>query len=60
MDENNEKIFMAVTFSGKIWNIEAANFFEAVEDLKRSTELPVSDPNYLDPKDIFQLIDVPG
>lgn len=58
MEEN--RLFMAVTKDGRIWNIEASDFFEAVGKLKKNTELPTSDPKYVNPKDIFQLIDVPG
>ena len=58
MEEN--RLWMAVGFSGKRWNIEAKDFFTAVEVLKKSTELNPKEPEYLDPKDIFQLIDVPG
>lgn len=58
MEEN--KVWMAVGFSGKRWNIEARDFFSAAAVLKKSTELPANDPEYVDPADIFQLIDIPG
>ena len=55
-----KRLWMAVGFSGKRWNIEASGFFEAVEVLKNSTELKPNEPEYVDPADIFQLIDIPG
>ncbi len=55
-----KRLWMAVGFSGKRWNIEASGFFEAVEALKKSTELKPNEPEYVDPADIFQLIDIPG
>jgi len=55
-----KRLWMAVGFSGKRWNIEASGFFEAVEVLKKSTELKPNEPEYVDPADIFQLIDIPG
>ena len=58
MEEN--KVYMAVGFSGKRWNIEASNFFEAVDKLKKNTLLEEDDQQYVDPKDIFQVIDIPG
>lgn len=58
MEEN--KVWMAIGFSGKRWNIEATSFFNAVEVLKKSTELNPNDPEYVDPNDIFQVIDIPG
>jgi len=58
MEEN--KLWMAVGFSGKRWNIEAAGFFDAVAKLKKNTELNPKEPEYIDPADIFQIIDVPG
>lgn len=59
MEEKNI-VYMAVCFSGRRWNIEASNFFDAVEKLKKNTELDPTDPNYLDPADVFQVIDIPG
>ena len=58
MEEN--KVWMAVGFSGKRWNIEAFDFFDAVDKLKKNTELETNDPEYVDPDDIFQIIDIPG
>ena len=58
MEEN--KVWMAVGFSGKRWNIEATDFFDAVDKLKRSAGLKPNDPEYVDPADIFQVIDIPG
>lgn len=58
MEEN--KVWMAVGFSGKRWNIEARDFFDAVEKLKKNTKLNKNDPEYIDPDDIFQVIDIPG
>lgn len=55
-----EKVWMAVFYSGKRANIEAVSFFDACEKLKKSAELPENDPGYVDPKDIFQIIDIPG
>ena len=54
------KVWMAVGFSGKRWNIEARNFFDAVEKLKKNSKLGKNDPEYVDPADIFQVIDIPG
>ena len=58
MEEN--KVWMAVGFSGRRWNIEAHDFFGAVEALKKNTKLGKNDPEYVDPTDIFQIIDIPG
>ena len=58
MEEN--MVWMAVGFSGKRWNIKAENFFDAVDKLKENSKLDPSDPNYVDPTDIFQVIDIPG
>ena len=58
MEEN--KVWMAVGFSGKRWNIEATSFFDAVDKLKKNTELKKNEPEYVDPKDVFQVIDIPG
>lgn len=58
--ENENKVWMAVGFSGKRWNIEALDFFDAVGKLKKNTELEMNDPEYVDPDDIFQVIDIPG
>jgi len=55
-----EKVWMAVFYSGKRANIEARSFFEACDKLKKSSELPANDPGYVDPDDIFQVIDIPG
>ena len=54
------KVWMAVGFSGKRWNIEATDFFGAVETLKKNTKFKPNDPEYVDPADIFQVIDIPG
>lgn len=59
MDEPNI-LYMAVCFSGKRINVHAKDFFSAVEALKENTKLNPDDPEYLDPKDVFQLIDIPG
>ena len=58
MEEN--KVWMAVFYSGKRANIEANDFFNACDKLKMNTKLPKNDPEYVDPADIFQIIDVPG
>ena len=58
MEEN--KVWMAVGFSGKRWNIEATDFFSAIDTLKKNTELDPDEKEYVDPKDIFQVIDIPG
>ena len=58
MEEN--KVWMAVFYSGKRANIEAENFFDACDKLKMNTKLPKNDPEYVDPADIFQIIDIPG
>lgn len=55
-----EKVWMAVFYSGKRANIEAESFFDACDQLKENTKLPKTDPMYVDPADIFQLIDIPG
>ena len=55
-----EKVWMAVFYSGKRANIEADSFFDACDQLKENTKLPKTDPMYVDPADIFQLIDIPG
>ena len=54
------KVWMAVGFSGKRWNIEAVDFFDAVEKLKKNSKLDPKDPEYVDPDDIFMVIDIPG
>jgi hypothetical protein len=54
------KVWMAVGFSGKRWNIEALDFFDAVKKLEKNTELETNDPEYVDPDDIFMVIDIPG
>ena len=59
MQEKNI-LYMAVGFSGKRWNVHATNFFEAARELEENTRLPVTDPNHIDPGDVFLLIDVPG
>ena len=56
----DNKVWMAVGFSGKRWNIEAVDFFDAVEKLKKNSELDPKDPEYVDPDDIFMVIDIPG
>ena len=58
MEEN--RVWMAVGFNGKRWNIEALDFFDAVEKLKKNTELEMNDPEYVDPDDVFMVIDIPG
>ena len=58
MEEN--KVWMAVFYSGKRANIEAKDFFDACDKLKMNTKLPKNDPEYVDPADIFQIIDIPG
>ncbi len=58
MEEN--KVWMAVFYSGKRANIEASDFFDACDKLKKNSKLPENDPEYVDPKDIFQIIDIPG
>ena len=58
MEEN--KVWMAVGFSGRRWNIEAHVFFGAVEALKKNPKRGMNDPEYVDPADIFQIIDIPG
>ena len=55
-----EKVWMAVFYSGKRANIEAKSFFEACEKLRKGSELPKNDKGYVDPADIFQVIDIPG
>ena len=55
-----EKVWMAVFYSGKRANIEARSFFEACDKLKANSKLPETDPLYVDEKDIFQVIDIPG
>lgn len=59
MEEKNI-VYMAVCFSGKRANIEAKDFFDAVEKLKKNTLLDPKEPEYLDRKDVFQVIDIPG
>ena len=38
----------------------SSNFFDAVEKLKKNTELEMNDPEYVDPDDVFLVIDIPG
>lgn len=58
MEEN--KVWMAVFYSGKRANIEATDFFDACDKLKSCSKLPKTDPQYVDPADVFQIIDIPG
>ena len=59
MEEKNI-VYMFVCYSGKRGNIEAKSFLDACDKLKKNTELDPKEPEYIDPKDIFQVIDIPG
>lgn len=48
--ENKNKVYMVVDYQGRCWNVEAENIVEAANKITETVS----------PKEIFQIVDIPG